>query len=449
MSTQNRIQLKTSSITNVPFQTYSTDFTFIVNGEEIKTNRLISELLSPKICQLHSYDPTADRFYINTKSRGDFSKLIKLINFETSSISDDELPFFIEVLDILKNDNINIELNNNNKELSNDNVITILQQHEEHRHFYKANIDHEIEFISNHISDLIREQREKFISLGVDTLKDIISHRSLRLENEDELLEFVNFLYQNDNRFCELYESVLFENATSITVSEFTSKFDMNDMTSCIWRRLTRRLDQEIKKESNEHSKENDKRYKNRKENGNERQNKQERFLEFKYEEGKEFNGIIRHLLNETNNNIEKELDITSSSVNGDSRKPKFSISFDDQSKFFQSQSENNGWLRFDFKNHRVIPTHYTIRSYNYSPHYLMTWNLEGSNDNTTWTLIDSQTNCQHLIGKLKTHTFSINEDKQKEYQYIRIRITGSSQTGHNYYYLTLNSFEIYGSFLK
>ena len=62
-----KMQLKTSCILTVPFQTYDADFSFIVNGEEFKTSRFISDLLSPTICKMHLNDPTVDTYIINTK----------------------------------------------------------------------------------------------------------------------------------------------------------------------------------------------------------------------------------------------------------------------------------------------------------------------------------------------------------------------------------------------
>lgn len=50
MSKLIKAHLKQSSILNVPFQKYEKDFTFVVNGEEFKTNRFISDLLSPVLC---------------------------------------------------------------------------------------------------------------------------------------------------------------------------------------------------------------------------------------------------------------------------------------------------------------------------------------------------------------------------------------------------------------
>lgn len=58
MIDENQIILKPISILNVPFQIYQKDFTFFVNDEEFKTNKIISDILSPKICQIHYNDPT-------------------------------------------------------------------------------------------------------------------------------------------------------------------------------------------------------------------------------------------------------------------------------------------------------------------------------------------------------------------------------------------------------
>lgn len=77
-----QIQLKISSILQVPLHLYENDFTFIVNGKKFKTNRIVSDLLSPKISRNHSTDATIDSFTINTRHRGDFSVILDLVNFK-------------------------------------------------------------------------------------------------------------------------------------------------------------------------------------------------------------------------------------------------------------------------------------------------------------------------------------------------------------------------------
>lgn len=43
------VKLQESSILHVPFQNYENNFTFIVNNERFPTNRLVADLISPKI----------------------------------------------------------------------------------------------------------------------------------------------------------------------------------------------------------------------------------------------------------------------------------------------------------------------------------------------------------------------------------------------------------------
>lgn len=110
MSELSSIKLKCSSIKNVPISTYCNDFMFIVNGKEFKTSHLISDLLSPIISNIHSTDPTFERFAFNTKNSGDFSRILQLVNFDDIHFSGSEFPFIFEVIKILGNDNKCIEI---------------------------------------------------------------------------------------------------------------------------------------------------------------------------------------------------------------------------------------------------------------------------------------------------------------------------------------------------
>ena len=123
-----KVQLKSSCIRNALFDTYDKDFTFLVNGEEFKTSKFVSDLISPKISGIHSSDPTIDSFTLNTEYRGDFSKILNLVRFDQFDISDDEYEFFIEVIQILGIDSIQIE--ELEEEMSAENVIDLIQRHE-------------------------------------------------------------------------------------------------------------------------------------------------------------------------------------------------------------------------------------------------------------------------------------------------------------------------------
>lgn len=105
------------------------------------------------------------------------------------------------------------------------------------------------------------------------------------------------------------------------------------------------------------------------------------------------------------------------------------------------SNSGQNPWICFDFKDNRVIPTDYTIRS-------PTGWG-DNSPEPQNWVidLLSEEKNCKVIHGKGKIHTFKIRNQSSKEYRYIRLRITGTC--GHNNYYLIIDSFELYGNLIK
>ena len=124
MEQNSDIQLSYSCIMNVPLQTYNNDFTFIVNGKEFQTSRIISDLLSPKICKIHMIDPTIDTLCIKTSQQGHFSYILDLVSFTKKSIPTTELPFISEVIEILENETISLGQSEHQQELTEDNIFT-------------------------------------------------------------------------------------------------------------------------------------------------------------------------------------------------------------------------------------------------------------------------------------------------------------------------------------
>lgn len=433
MSKISTIQIKPSCILTVPLQTYDNEFTFIVNNEEFKTSRLISELLSPIICQIHSSDPTIDKFIINTSQQGDFSRVINLFNFRQNNIQENEIPFIQEVIEILGTDSIECSGLIESTQITNDNVFTYIKRHERYRTFYSDHFSSEIDFISSHFFELCQTKEEEFKNISLDTLVQIVSNENLELTSEDQLVKFVNKLYVNDVKYSILYESVLFSNVSSETMSEFLSVFDKEDLSCGAWQQLSKRLSKKVEEEENLPNKN---RYKEKVQTG----------LIFVTSGQNDFNGILKHLLTQSNGQIEKEVGITASSVsNGEYYQPKNVVLFDQQNYHFESESGKNNWLCFDFKNHQVNPTDYTLRTYEGSYHP-KSWVIECSNDNVSWDVVSEENDCSFTNGKNLIHTFKINRPNKKEYRYIRMRLTGPDWKNENH--LRFSSFEIYGKLI-
>lgn len=431
-----KIKIEPSCLLTVPLQTYDNNFSFIVNGEEFKTSRLISDLLSPVICKIHSNDPTVDTFTINTSQSGDFSHILNIFNFTENGIPISEVPFIREVIKILGNDSIECQ---ENSEITVENVLSFIKQHEQNSNFFNKRLSKEIDFTSQHFFELCKTQEEEIMNLSMNTLIRILNNDNLQLNTEDQLLTFINNLYKSDTKYSILYETVLFENVSSDIMKEFTAIYDNEEMSRGTWLRLSKRLESKIEKKS-ENSEEL-KRYKIEKKNG---------ILFSPSSNQNEFKGIINYLQTQTNGQIEKEINITASSVwnKTEERQPKVVVLFNDINSYFISKNKPNSWICYDFKKYRIIPTEYTIRSKPLGENsgHPRNWVIECSNDNNLWEIVDEQKNCSILNGKSITATFKMNHSIEKEFQYIRMRLTGPNWNNDDY--LQINALEIYGQLI-
>ncbi|KAK8887461.1 hypothetical protein M9Y10_038506 [Tritrichomonas musculus] len=429
MNETNKIKTTSSCLLKVPFQTYEKDFSFVVNGEEFKTSRLISDLLSPVICQIHSNDPTISTFAINTSQKGDFSCFLNLFNFQDYPIPSNEVPFILEVIEILGNDSIECEDPSRQTEITVDNVLSFIQQHEKFGHFYSKRLSTEIDFLSSHLFEMIESQEEEIGKLSIDTLMRILNNDQIQLNSEDQLLNFVNNLYKSDSKYSILYETVLFENISSESIKEFTAIYDSDDMDRGTWLRLSKRLECEIQNKNSEEKH----RYREKPKSGK------------MFSKGQnEFNGILNYLRAQSKGQIENEVKITSSTASNGYGGQNV-IFYEDKDKYFYTSNEANSWLCFDFRERRVIPTDYTVRSCPWDPNndHPKSWVIECRNENSSWKTVDEQKDCPHLNGKSFVHTFKINGQMSEGFQYIRMRATGPNW--ENDKDLDLESFEIYG----
>lgn len=432
MIVENQIQLKHSSISSVPFYAYEKDFTFIVNDEEIKTNRIIADLISPRICKNHLTDPALDIFTIKTKSPGDFSHVLDLINFEVFKIPKNEINFFIEVFEQLGNESIKFTTLTEKINITLDNAINLVKTHEKNEYLYEDQLSIEIDFISNNFYELYEKQADHLKSLLPSTIERVLKNENLRIKNEDQLLSFVNDLYKEDFKYGTFYEYVWFSNVSLSKIRQFIEVFDISDMTNETWFSISQRLNSDI--------------YQSEK---TEREMKRYSYhgigIFFEKEENKDFNGIINHLKELSDDLIDNEIKFSCSSMEIPTWIPKKCISHDDPSIYYGSENEKNSWVCLEFLNHRIIPSDYTIGSTNNSIH-IRSWILEGSENEKDWDTIDKQENSQYMNGDNRIHTFKIKNVCNKQYRFIRLRSIGPAWDGRNF--LRFNSFELYGQFI-
>lgn len=265
MDNENRIEfsLNIDSIKEVPFEKYSNDFVFIVDGKEYYTNRIIADILSPIIRQYHYFDETNNRFYINTINKNtkiDFSSIFSLINFQSITINQEELEWYLDIFSSLGNQKEFLKLiPYYPKEITTNNVIKriqekriFLQNFNSKSSSQKVNfesedvpeiaekeyIQPELDFISNHFFEIGFDELQK---LDPFIIEDIIKSDKLKLEDEDSLLNLINDLYSKNSKFSYLYEYVDFLNVSNEGLCHFFDIFDLNDINRYIWKSVIKR----------------------------------------------------------------------------------------------------------------------------------------------------------------------------------------------------------------
>ena len=434
------MKLQSNSVLQVPFENYEKDFTFIVNSEKFDISTFQADLLSPTISKIHFNDPTIKTFFINTDTKGDFQHILNLLKFEREEIAEEEIPYIVEIIEILGIERLDLNINND-EEINISNLLTLIQKHQTQPTIYSTQLDKEVEFFTSHFHELkeeiIKSIEEGRIEIDENVIDRVLQNPKLQLDTEDELLNFVNTLYKIDSKYSELYKYVDFIYVESSSIKEFYELFDFNDLTAPVWESIFCRLEKEIRTNEKENS-----------ERKHEQVKRPPTFLTKIENKEKEFDGILNYL--RTHGNIKNEINITYSSNNGN-KDPFEIVKYEDSStsSYFVTKNEKNSWICIEFKNHSVIPSGYIIRSYNSTNHHhLKTWILEGSNDNNSWQILDSQRDNGFLNGASNVHLFPItnNETQKNSYKYLRIKQTGQDWHGCNY--LLFNSIEFYGQII-
>ena len=176
----------------------------------------------------------------------------------------------------------------------------------------------------------------------------------------------------------------------------------------------------------------------------------------FMYYEGQEFKGIINYFIKKTDGKIENEFDITVSTIYPSnlkmaSRQPKTLTYFNNHSQAFLTDNKPNGWICYDFREKRIIPSFYTLRtiswwnkSVNNNP---KSWVVECSNDKNVWVEMDGHENSDLLSGSDIVRSFPLRNNSGTDYRYIRIRQTDKNHNNTDLF--GLDSFEIYGILIE
>ena len=437
--------LSFNNLKGIPFDKYEKKFTFIVDNKPYETTRIIADLLSPNIRHYHYIDKTVDTFIIKTsmqkekqqisasESKDYFSDFLKLTEFDCKMINEEQRKYYIEYFFQLGNIDEYLRLQPDiSEEESIDNVIDhleilikIVKQQNIKEILNNEKFRKIINYASSHFSEISKEKIER---LPIEIIAEMMNEETLKIDDEDSLLNFIIELYLKDDKYSILFEYVKFQNLTEEGLTRFIEVFSIEDINSSIWKSICERLLEKVTPSNKE-------RY-------------NVKCKEFKHQANNEFHGIMRYLTDETNGNIHENgtIEITSNSIVNDdmSYHPKSAVDYQKDNFYFSKDDLEDATVCFDFKDKSIQLSEYTIKTFNGGENHdhLRNWVVEVSNDNEKWEIVDRHENDSTLRGRNIIATFKAKETSNF-YRFVRIRQTGKSW--NDSYYFIFYFIEFYG----
>ncbi|EAY03445.1 hypothetical protein TVAG_412490 [Trichomonas vaginalis G3] len=397
------------------------DFAFIVGGHQYVTNRFFAGFLSPKIAQMCLTDPFIDTFEININDESfQFQKIIDLQNGTPLLVSNLEAEYLTLIGNMLGNDEIlseGVKLQSSREKLSIQNALQILSN----KNRYLLEADEEIKFVALNFWNFPIESLEK---LDIPILEKILTNEQLKINNESGLFHFIlRVIKLHDSTAHILLNYIHYEYLPQSDLNIFLKMIQPQDITGPIWKSLCSRLL-----------------------NTPEGRDQKSSEIYVHYDKKDPLHGIIADLTpeNSSNSSIKQIIDVTASS--SEHNQPYYVI-MPEMHDYWYSEEEKNPWLKFDFKQYQIKPTHYTLQSFNCGQGYshMKSWVLEGLKEDDEWDILDTRTDNNDLNKVNGRETFECVANRY--YRYIRLRMTGKNH--FDGYYMCLQRIEFFGSYIK
>jgi hypothetical protein len=159
----------------------------------------------------------------------------------------------------------------------------------------------------------------------------------------------------------------------------------------------------------------------------------------FPLKEAESLEGIISYLTRKHGGNVDEKGIVTINSKSVDRDCPVRNVADLTSDSEFCSKNEPGQWIRWDFHEMRVRPTHYTIRT-----GLLKSWVVESSLDGEAWTEIDRKTDNWDFYWCWMAASFAVSK---AECRFIRLTQTGKGHDGNDD--LRIYAFEFFGTLLE
>jgi hypothetical protein len=419
-----QVKLSTKGLEN-PASLAISDFALIIGDERFECSRFEIAFLSPRITALLRQDPTIDEYelelgvdvdsdqefvsecvkgLISLSRNGSFEvteRNFGLVKVIAKSFGNSEL---CETLALFRTDG---------EEVNSSNVVERLSL----REFLEVSIAAELDYLSSHFYEIDVNVVKQ---VSHEDLNKILRSAQLRISSEDSLLDFILDLGAD---YFDLLGGLHCEYLSQSGMSRLLDSISRSEINDELWGSLCRRLllfpSSEQLPDSRFHVK------------------------DFAFDSSQPFAGIIWQLSKECGGNVHTNgiVSITASSTES---RACHQVADYDWTQHWYSNSIANSWIQFDFKNRRISPTHYTIKSDNHGGYHLLKWSLDCSHDGTSWVNLDRrETNDLNGNRVVKSYDCRSLESPSPFFRFIRLTQTGTNSSGYDH--LMVTNVEFFG----
>jgi hypothetical protein len=404
------------------------DFAFVLRGDEILCSRFQAQFLSPTVCSVLRNDASLNRIEIEVETEHKSvitSFLSQLIETGRIDIPVSDLCILSEFARFLGNSEL-LDLFGKqcSEKVDESNVLQRLKLFP---------TEDNLSFLAAHFSSVCTQPAIE--SLSLDVLSSVLSHIELRLENEDSLFRFIESLCSRNESYRDLIEHVESQYLSESCIGDYISFLDSDPdgLSRGTWYSICRRLCLQVSPL---------------------KANPRVNFTTVAFDRDKSsmFRGIFHKMREECKQNPHLSGQVKVSATDEYSsctlQVHDLIVASGKTGKYWgTNDTAVDHYVKFEFPTCRICPSGYSLKAHNASwgnnsgSHFIRSWRFEGSNDDSSWTTLDTQTNSNAIAGNDKEAFFGISTTQA----YRFLRIVTSSLNSASTYHFSLQQIEIFG----
>lgn len=411
---------------HVNFDLPNERFTFIVNGAPIVVSSIQAEFLSPKIARMRRSDAGFDTYTIRADPGNHFSQFVKLSTGQSITVTDANYEFFWHLANDLENKEIFTALDKmraNKDEYDDNNAVSILLT----RLALDVPTDEVAGYIAKRFCKIPEDELERLGVMGLERVFKSDKFSSSQPASKKRFQIVQNLLETRGFEYLPLLTYVNFSNLDEGALDWFkvvVLNAGQENVPKALWERIVHSIRGSMAPAYG-------------------------RRQEFLYDNHSVnmFNGIIKYLSEEEcgGANVDEYQVVAITSTGGDGAHPARNVADLSDDNFFQSGTEVNQWICYDFKERAVQLKGYSLRSLKQGVaggNNLRSWVLEvRDNDSKVWKTVDKRENNNDLDGPDERHNYEIRDCPVCRY----VRLTQTDTNHRRNHVMSLAAFELFG----